>query len=110
MTTPELHASLERAVRALQAMPADVRHWPGGYIELKEPTMTKPNDVSQADWDAACAAHDKMPKHGLQMRHYRIASIARAIEAEREACALMAEEWSKEGEGIANAIRNRSDR
>lgn len=50
--------------------------------------MTKPDDVPQDVWDAAVAALDLMPSHGVQMRHHRIENIARAIMAEREACAL----------------------
>lgn len=41
--------------------------------------MTKPDDVPQDVWDAAEAALDLMPSHGVQMRHHRIENISRAI-------------------------------
>lgn len=72
--------------------------------------MTKPDDIPQDVWDAAndMAAEWLMP--GGEGHTMASNDIARAIMAEREACALVAEErvplW-EEFEAVAAAIRQR---
>lgn len=71
--------------------------------------MTKPDDIPQDVWDAASTClgfYDASPFGGITGQ--AVAKIARAIMAEREACAVLAETY-KSGmtAAIAAAIRNR---
>lgn len=89
--------------------------------------MSKPSDVSQDVWDAAWKALRYQKPPFTIARVSRATDVARAILAEREACAQIAEtatritymHWDPEGldpvgtkidyrEKIAAAIRNRS--
>jgi len=79
--------------------------------------MSKPDDISQAVWDAASSINLVLPYGHVQAEIAR--AITDAVAAEREACAAVADdltpvEWEASlaahvvGFGIARAIRSRS--
>lgn len=65
--------------------------------------MSKPGDISQEAWDAASEAWEAMTRTVI-CRDAETEVIARAILAEREACALIAKGMSNPYTGSARRI------